>query len=176
MSKGQRLYKFSRRLTGLWIQLLVCVTLLSATSIYGQQSETGAEPTPSPTGVSQQFVDDASRAFREVVELRSAVDSLKLERVARIELEARYEKVVESFKEVVALKDETIATQKALQERVVQMYEAIVKLQQSIIDKYANAILNPKQESGWKKFLRVVTKIVEKAADIATGVLIGRVL
>lgn len=126
------------------------------------------QPTPTAPNVvvSQAFVDDATRAFKEVAALRDA-----LARVQAVNsLSAAERKAVDAtlaaMDALIVVKDRIPLAYAALDEVRVKTIEA----QSVLIDRLLTQL--NKKPSTWQKILGVLKRI----ADIAVGVGIGSVL
>lgn len=118
-------------------------------------------PTPPSVVVSQQFVDDATRAFTEVVALREALARIREvnTRLSTVE-RAAVDSTIAAMDALIAVKDKLLVAYAQLDEVRVKTILA----QQQIIDR----LMKPK--SGWAK----VWAVIEKALTLAAGILIGR--
>jgi pyruvate formate-lyase activating enzyme-like uncharacterized protein len=108
---------------------------------------------PTPIVVSQTFVDDCTKAFTEVVELRDAV--AKYRNVASLTLAERQasDAVIKGLNELIAVKDRIFEAT----ELKAKLYERIIEIQSQMIEKL-NKQLN-KGKSGFEKFVSVLKVI-----------------
>lgn len=114
--------------------------------------------------VSQQFVDDATRAFNLVIEQRDALEKFKLER-AKTDIErASADALIKGMNEFVALKDRQIGQYELL----VKMQQSIIAFQAEIIERLEKMLKKPK--SLFDKILRTLERVVL----VVGGIVIGR--
>lgn len=139
--------------------LIGCFISIFNTIGYSQQ------PTPTPqVVVSQTFVDDATKAFTEVVVLRDTVNKFMVER-AKTDAEREGAKIlIASLNEAIAVRDKIHDANLQL----IAIYDKIIKIQNDIIDKLSNQLNKPK---GF--FSKLLDKIKEVAL-LATGIILGR--
>lgn len=114
--------------------------------------------------VEQTFIDSATKAFEMVVSQREVINKF-LEERAKSDAEKQVAgTLIKSLDELLAIKDKTIAAY----EKMMLIYENVIKMQFSIIEQLEKRLLKPK--SFLDKFLKAVKDIVVFAA----GVVIGR--
>lgn len=124
-----------------------------------------ASPTPTPRNVvvSQQFVDDATKAFTEVVALRAAL----AEQAKVLPLNSAERKAVDN---TIAAMDALIAVKDKISAAHVELENVLLKAisaQNDIIDRLTAQINKP------KSFFDKLAATLEKIALIAAGVVIG---
>lgn len=176
---NKKLKRLRGGLTG-WFVKLVMFGILPL-SIHAQTIPSDAGLTPTRQGadivVTQAWVDDANRAFEEVLKLREAVESLQVsERQSREKLQEELEGTIASLQRLIAIQDRTILAYENYTTTVTKLYESLIRVQQTIIDKLTDTILNPKRDSKLVKLFKGVFKVVEKAVLVLSGVGIGKAI
>jgi CHASE3 domain sensor protein len=120
--------------------------------------------------VSQGFVDDATKAFALVVELRDALQKEQMASGASAVTKAALQAQIDALNGLIAIKErkETVYEQLlTLRDQAFAMYDKIIKIQTEMIDRLTAQLNKP--QSAWQKFVRVVEKIVVFAAGAAIG-------
>jgi len=124
-------------------------------------------PTPPNVVVSQQFVDDAARAFAEVVALRDALK--RVQDVNNLMMSSERKAVdaaIVAFNTMIAIQDKLIISYTQLDEVRVKTITA----QALIIDRLMTQL--GKKPSFWDKLLAAL----KTAASIVFGIAIGRAM
>jgi len=109
-------------------------------------------------------VSRMSKALTELAAQRDLVQKFTNERAANDALNAASLQVIKAANDVIAFKDNVIASQ----ERLAVAYEKIIQLQAVLIDKLTAKMSQP--TSAWSKFVQTV----EKIALITLGITVGR--
>ncbi len=122
------------------------------------------KPTDCPVTVTQGYVDRATQAFNEVVALRDAVakcgEQAKLSAAERQAVTL----TLATLNDAIKVRDQL----NSAQDRLILMYDKIIKLQDDLINKLVNQLNKPR--SFFQKFLDQLKNI----ALIAVGVTLGR--
>lgn len=112
-----------------------------------------------------------------MLKLREAVESLQVsERQSREKLQEELEGTIASLQRLIAIQDRTILAYENYTTTVTKLYESLIRVQQTIIDKLTDTILNPKRDSKLVKLFKGVFKVVEKAVLVLSGVGIGKAI
>jgi hypothetical protein len=151
---------------------LLLLSFLLAVLLISANAQT-VSPTPDrnkPVTVSQGFVDDATKAFALVVELRDALQKEQMASGASAVTKAALQAQIDALNGLIAIKErkETVYEQLlTLRDQAFAMYDKIIKIQTEMIDRLTAQLNKP--QSAWQKFVRVVEKIVVFAAGAAIG-------
>lgn len=114
--------------------------------------------------VTQEFINDATRAFDLVVEQRKAIDEFLKERAKTDAERVNAQILIKGFDELIAIKDKSIS---AL-EKLNVIYEKVIQMQFDIIEKLEKRLMKPR--SFFQKFLQGLKEV----ALIVVGVAVGR--
>lgn len=114
--------------------------------------------------VSQQFLDDANKAFALVIEQRDALAKFTAERKATDAERAAADALIKGMNELLAVKDRTISQYELLS----QFQQKVIQFQFEVIEKLEKQLKKPK--SLFDKILRTL----ERVALIVGGIAIGR--
>ncbi len=120
------------------IQILLWTTLILSSTLITTAQTT---PTPTPLAVApiqpvkvvvdSSFVDDANKAFNEVLALRQAIEQFKAERGSSTAERAASDALIKNLNDLIAIKDRTISAN----EQLVQVYAKIIQIQNDMIDR-----------------------------------------
>ncbi len=149
--------------------LILAICLLLAAGSYAQT----VSPTPDrsrPVTVTQGFVDDASKAFALVVELRDSLQKEKELNEAKGVTNAAKDAQIVALNGLIAIferKDVIYQSLLDLRDQAFAVYEKVIKIQADMIDRMAKQL--SKGKSGWDKFVGVLKTV----ATIVLGVAIG---
>lgn len=155
-------------------RLIFLATLIFVSTI-GLKAQT-PQATPNrntPVVTTQGFIDDATKAFTEIVALRDALQKEQMANGAGAVTKAALQSQIEALNGLIAIferKDAIYQSLLDLRDQAFAVYEKVIKIQSEMIERLTNQI--NKGKSGWQKFLGVLTRI----ADIALGIAVGRVL
>ena len=141
--------------------LLFAIFLLAPIVTYSQCTSTPTDPC---VPVNQSILDRASKGLKELASARDALQKFTNERAANDALNATSLQVIKAANEVIAYKDNVIASQ----ERLAVAYEKIIQLQQVLIDRLTAQMSKP--TSAWQKFSQAVKEI----GLLVLGVTVGR--
>lgn len=154
-------------------KILFSIILLFAFSIccYCQNIEPVKQP-EKPVVVSQDFVDDATKAFDLVTKYRDALAKAVVSERSMSDQERKNAQIViQGLTDLVAIKDKTIGAVEQLQ----AIYEKILALQSSFIDRMQKMLEieqnSKRKNSFWQKVKEVFAVIVtivtiKKVADV----------
>lgn len=113
---------------------------------------------------SQQFIDDANKAFALVIEQRDALAKFANERRASEIERAAADALIKGMNELIAIKDRTISQYELLS----QFQQSVIKFQAEIIERLEKQLKKPK--SLFDKILRTL----ERLAIFVGGAIVGR--
>lgn len=113
--------------------------------------------------VDQSFVNDAEKAFTEVVALRATVEAFKTERAKTDTERAAADTLIKSFDALIKVKDQ-ISVEK---DKIIALYERVIELQSKMLDTLEKRLLKPK--SFFQKMLATLKDIALVVAGIALG-------
>jgi hypothetical protein len=143
-------------------QFLLCVVLgvipFLATNLYSQDI--------CPAGkvcLDQATANNLYNKLNDLVAAKDLINKMISERNASDATIAAANKVIEAMKEVDVINGQIVAKQKD----VIALYEKVINLQQTIIEKLTAQLNKPK--SIWDKVLTAVKEIAYLAAGIALG-------
>lgn len=148
----------------------VLIYLGCVASAFGQT----VSPTPdrnTPVTVTQGYIDDSTKAFALVVELRDALQKEQMAGGASQVTKAALQAQITALNDVIAIKDRKDAVYQSLldlRDQAFAVYEKVIKIQADMIEKLYAQLNKP--ASAWHKFVRAV----ERIAMIALGISLGR--
>lgn len=103
-------------------------------------------------------------AVQQLIAAKDVIAKMTAERSTSDATIASANKVIETYKQLESVNNEIIAKK----DLIIQLYEQVIKTQQTMIDNYITKLNKPK--SAWEKFLTTLKEI----ALIAGGMAIGR--
>lgn len=134
------------------ILLFVIVLGIGAGLGFGQKVE-----------VDQTFVDDATKAFLLVPELKKSLESCLTERKFSDAERDSVKVLIKGFDDLIKVKDQISAEK----DKIIALYEKVIEFQSQIIDKLEKKLLKPK--SFFQKFLQAVKETLLILGGIALG-------
>lgn len=143
----------------------ILILTIPATAQQTRQDAKPIQTLPSVV-VSQGYLDDSVRAFKDVKALRDANEKLLTERNLSESERVSLENINKGLNEYLSIKDKTIEAYKSL----VETYQNVMKLQNDLIDKLEKKLLKPK--TIWDK----VMDFIKDATKVLAGVAIGMAL
>jgi hypothetical protein len=149
------------------LTLAICFVLTLSMSA---QTVSSTPDRNTPVQVTQGFVDDATKAFALVVELRDALQKEQMASGASAVTKAALQAQIDALNGLIAIKDRKDAAYESLltlRDKAFEMYDRIIKIQADMLDRLTAQLNKP--QSAWKKFVRMVEKIVVFAAGAAIG-------
>lgn len=148
------------------IFLVIILTLFC-----GIGSAQTVSPTPEPQViVSQSFLNDATKAFALVVELRDALEKERTASGATTVVKAALQAQIDALNGLIVIKDRKEAVYQSLldlRDQAFAVYEKVIKIQADMIERLTTQLNKP--QSGWQKFVRIIEKVVIILAGVALG-------
>lgn len=152
---------------GLLIMLTLCGAQIIQAQITIQPTPQDAKPIPNDADkvlVDKSFIEDAERAFDEVIALRATVAQfVEKERAASERERANAKTLLDSLDTLINVKNQTISQY----EMLTQFQQKIILFQQQVIDKMTEMLNKPK--SAFQRFLKGVMEVIKAGVFIIIG-------
>jgi hypothetical protein len=140
-------------------------------AFFGEANAQTVSPTPEPQVlVSQSFLNDATKAFALVVELRDALEKERTASGATAVVKAALQAQIDALNGLIVIKDRKEVVYQSLldlRDQAFAVYEKVIKIQADMIERMS-AQLN-KGKSAWDKIVGVLKTVVSILAGAAIG-------